>query len=177
MSGEDSSSITRDIENYNLIVTLREKLQRDSSGSGFGSEYTAAVKADAISPSGFSSTNPSPPTTACSGSGAWEGSSALPCLWMIYPIQAYFRRAATGRAARPIERAAGLATLAGHGDGPGARLGRHGVQQLHSTVAMFAACYAVAAKLCARHGNAGPPGAATRDQKPMRRVATEVVGG
>src|SRR4029079_5260251 len=46
LSGEYSSDITREIENYNLIVTLKENR---FLGPGFGHEYVEAVKADDIS--------------------------------------------------------------------------------------------------------------------------------
>ena len=43
---KDGSSITRDIENFNLLVTLR---QHPFVGSGWGHEYVELVKADDIS--------------------------------------------------------------------------------------------------------------------------------
>jgi hypothetical protein len=45
-SSSDSSSETRDIENYNLYVTLKQALP---AGTGFGNEYVEAVVADDIS--------------------------------------------------------------------------------------------------------------------------------
>jgi hypothetical protein len=46
ISQKDNSSQTRDIENYNLLVTLK---QQKVMGSGWGHEYTERVRADDIS--------------------------------------------------------------------------------------------------------------------------------
>jgi O-antigen ligase len=167
MSGEDNSSITRDIENYNLIVTLREN---KIFGPGFGSEYIEAVKADDIS-TGFSLYK-----FIAHNSVLWlwslGGLVGFALLWMIYPIQAYFSARGYRFGRTPIERAAGLATLACTSTALAQDWGDMGFNS-YTNVAMFALCYAVAAKLCAAVDVPSPQ--TPRPEPEARRVATEVV--
>jgi O-antigen ligase len=143
MSGEDRSSITRDIENYNLIITLREN---KIIGPGFGSEYIEAVKADDIS-GGFSLYK-----FIAHNSVLWlwslGGLVGFTLLWMVYPIQAYFSARGYRLGRTHVERAAGLATLAGTTTTLAQNWGDMGFSS-YTTLTMFAMCYAVGAKLCA----------------------------
>ncbi|HMJ53656.1 MAG TPA: O-antigen ligase family protein [Polyangiaceae bacterium] len=168
LSGEDNSSITRDIENYNLIVTLREN---KILGPGFGSEYIEAVKADDIS-TGFSLYK-----FIAHNSVLWlwslGGLVGFALLWMIYPIQAYFSARGYRLGRTTVERAAGLATLAGTTTALAQDWGDMGFNS-YTTLAMFAACYAVAAKLCAA-AEMPLPQAPQPEREPHRHVATEVV--
>ena len=74
-----------------------------------------------------------------------------------------------------VERAAGLATLAGTTTALAQDWGDMGFSS-YTNVAMFAMCYAVGAKLCAAT-EIPPPQAPRRPESaaPPRRVATEVV--
>jgi hypothetical protein len=168
MSGEDRSSITRDIENYNLIVTLREN---KIVGPGFGAEYIEAVKADDIS-SGFSLYK-----FIAHNSVLWlwslGGLVGFTLLWMIYPIQAYFSARGYRLGRTHVERAAGLATLAGTTTALAQDWGDMGFSS-YTTLAMFAMCYAVAAKLCAATEMPQPQAPRPASEAP-RRVASEVV--
>jgi hypothetical protein len=164
---EDSSSITRDIENYNLIVTLREN--------------------KIVVPALIEYTKPSRPTISppilplqfiAHNSVLWlwslGGLVGFTLLWMIYPIQAYFSARGYRMGRTPIERAAGLATLAGTATFLGQDWGDMGFNS-YTTLAMFAACYAVASKLCAAT-EMPLPQAPRPEPEAHRRVATEVVG-
>ena len=168
MSGEDRSSITRDIENYNLIITLKEN---KILGPGFGAEYVEAVKADDIS-SGFSLYK-----FIAHNSVLWlwslGGLVGFALLWMIYPIQAYFSARGYRLGRTHVERAAGLATLAGTATALAQDWGDMGFNS-YTNVAMFAACYAVAAKLCAA-AETPLPQAPRPEPEAYRRVASEVV--
>ena len=165
MSGEDRSSMTRDIENYNLIVTLK---QNKIIGPGFGSEYVEAVKADDIS-AGFSLYK-----FIAHNSVLWlwslGGLVGFTLLWMIYPVQAYFSARGYRHGRTPVERAAGLATLAGTAAVLAQNWGDMGFNS-YTNLTMFAACYAVAAKLCV----ASEMQPVRAEAPARRRVATEVV--
>jgi O-antigen ligase len=167
MSGEDRSSLTRDIENYNLIVTLREN---KIFGPGFGSEYIEAVRADDISV-GFSLYK-----FIAHNSVLWlwslGGLVGFALLWMVYPVQAYFSARGYRLGRTPIERAAGLATLAGTATALAQDWGDMGFNS-YTNVAMFAGCYAVAAKLCAAVEI--PLSQAPRADPTYRRAADEFV--
>ncbi len=170
MSGEDRSSITRDIENYNLIVTLRDN---KILGPGFGAEYIEAVKADDIS-GGFSLYK-----FIAHNSVLWlwslGGLVGFTLLWMIYPIQAFFSARGYRLGRTPVQRAAGLATLAGTATALAQDWGDMGFNS-YTTLTMFSMCYAVAAKLCTAVDipqRQLPPRA---ESVPPRRVPAEVVG-
>jgi hypothetical protein len=171
MSGEDRSAITRDIENYNLIITLKEN---KILGPGFGSEYIEAVKADDIS-AGFSLYK-----FIAHNSVLWlwslGGLVGFTLLWMLYPIQAYFSARGYRMGRTPLVRAAGLATLAGTATALAQDWGDMGFSS-YTCVAMFAMCYAVAAKVCAAGevppSQSQPP--PPRAEPAYRRVTTEVV--
>jgi hypothetical protein len=169
MSGEDRSSITRDIENYNLIVTLREN---KIVGPGFGAEYVEAVKADDIS-SGFSLYK-----FIAHNSVLWlwslGGLVGFTLLWMVYPIQAFFSARGYRLSRTHIERAAGLATLAGTTTALAQDWGDMGFSS-YTTLVMFAMCYAVAGKLCAAVEIA-PQRAPRPASVAPRPVTSEVVG-
>jgi len=173
MSGEDASSVTRDIENYNLIVTLREN---KIFGPGFGSEYIEAVKANDIT-AGFSLYK-----FIAHNSVLWlwslGGLVGFTLLWMIYPIQAYFSARGYRLGRTPVERAAGLATLAGTATALAQNWGDMGFNSYTSLV-MFAVCYAVAAKLCVAVEQPKPqaPRAEPAPYQPAQPVKTEVVAG
>jgi len=170
MSGEDNSSITRDIENYNLIITLREN---KIVGPGFGSEYIEAVKANDIS-AGFSLYK-----FIAHNSVLWlwslGGLVGFTLLWMLYPIQAYFSARGYRLGRTHLDRAAGLATLAGTATALAQDWGDMGFNS-YTCVTMFAMCYAVAAKLAAAgelpSPSQPPP---PRAEPAYRRVTTEVV--
>ncbi|MET0592224.1 MAG: O-antigen ligase family protein [Polyangiaceae bacterium] len=170
LSGEDRSAITRDIENYNLIVTLREN---KIFGPGFGAEYIEAVKADDIS-AGFSLYK-----FIAHNSVLWlwslGGLVGFTLLWMMYPMQAFFSARGYRMARTPTERAAGLATLAGTATVLFQDWGDMGFSS-YTNVAMFSACYAVAAKLCAATEipMQRAPGRPSEAPAP-HRVETEVV--
>jgi hypothetical protein len=169
MSGEDRSSITRDIENYNLIITLREN---KIVGPGFGSEYIEAVKADDIS-GGFSLYK-----FIAHNSVLWlwslGGLVGFTLLWMVYPIQAYLSARGYRLGRTHVERAAGLATLAGTTTALAQNWGDMGFSS-YTTLSMFAMCYAVAAKLCAAVDI--PQQKAPRPEPAAaRNVASEVMG-
>ena len=169
MSGEDRSSITRDIENYNLIVTLREN---KVIGPGFGSEYIEAVKADDIS-GGFSLYK-----FIAHNSVLWlwslGGLVGFTALWMVYPIQAYFSARGYRFARTHVERAAGLATLAGTTTALAQNWGDMGFSS-YTSVVMFAMCYAIAAKLCAAVDIPLQQAPRRPESAAPRRVASEVV--
>jgi hypothetical protein len=169
MSGEDRSAITRDIENYNLIVTLREN---KIFGPGFGSEYIEAVKADDIS-AGFSLYK-----FIAHNSVLWlwslGGLVGFTLLWMMYPVQAFFSARGYRMARTSTERAAGLATLAGTAAVLFQNWGDMGFSS-YTNVAMFAACYAVAAKLCAATEIPMQQGQRASEAPAERRVKTEVI--
>jgi hypothetical protein len=171
MSGEDASSVTRDIENYNLIVTLREN---KIIGPGFGSEYIEAVKANDIT-SGFSLYK-----FIAHNSVLWlwslGGLVGFTLLWMIYPIQAYFSARGYRLGRTPVERATGLATLAGTATALAQNWGDMGFNSYTSLV-MFAACYATAAKLCVAVEQPKPqqPQPARPEPAAYQPVTTEVV--
>lgn len=156
MSGEDRSSITRDIENYNLIVTLREN---KIVGPGFGAEYTEAVQADDIS-AGFSLYK-----FIAHNSVLWlwslGGLLGFTLLWMIYPIQAFFAARGYRRGRTPLERAAGLTTLAASTAVLAQNWGDMGFNS-YTNLTIFGVVFAVSAKLCA----------ATEDRAPPRQAAT-----
>jgi hypothetical protein len=171
MSGEDRSAITRDIENYNLIITLKEN---KLIGPGFGSEYIEAVKADDIS-AGFSLYK-----FIAHNSVLWlwslGGLVGFTLLWMMYPIQAFFSARGYRLGRTPIDRAAGLATLAGTATALAQAWGDMGFSS-YTSVVMFAMCYAVAAKVCAagelsQSQSQRPP---PRAEPEYRHVTTEVV--
>ena len=94
-------------------------------------------------------------------------------LWMVYPIQAYFSARGYRLGRTHVERAAGLATLAGTVTALAQNWGDMGFNS-YTSVAMFAMCYAVAAKLCAA---TEMPLAQARRPEPeaYRQVPTEVV--
>jgi hypothetical protein len=171
MSGEDRSAITRDIENYNLIITLKEN---KIVGPGFGSEYIEAVKADDIS-SGFSLYK-----FIAHNSVLWlwslGGLVGFTLLWMLYPLQAYFSARGYRLGRTPLVRAAALATLAGTATALAQDWGDMGFNS-YTCVAMFAMCYAIAAKVCAagelRPSQSQPP--PPRAASAYRPVTTEVV--
>jgi len=173
MSGEDASSVTRDIENYNLIVTLREN---KIFGPGFGSEYIEAVKANDIT-AGFSLYK-----FIAHNSVLWlwslGGLVGFTLLWMIYPIQAYFSARGYRLGRTPVERAAGLATLAGTATALAQNWGDMGFNSYTSLV-MFAICYAVAAKLCVavEQPKQKPAQPEPAPYQPVQPVKTEVVAG
>jgi hypothetical protein len=159
MSGEDSSAITRDIENYNLIVTLKEN---KIIGPGFGFEYIEAVMADDIS-EGFSLYK-----FIAHNSVLWlwsvGGLVGFTLIWMVYAMQAFFASRGYRHAATPVERAAGLTTLAATMSIMAQDWGDMGLHS-YTNLTLFGICYAVAAKLFA----ANEPG--ERPEAPQTRHA------
>jgi hypothetical protein len=95
---------------------------------------------------------------------------------MLYPIQAYFSARGYRLGRTPLVRAAGLATLAGTATAMAQDWGDMGFSS-YTCVAMFAMCYAVAAKVCAAGevppSQSQPP--PPRAEPAYRRVTTEVV--
>jgi hypothetical protein len=138
----DSSSITREIENYNLIKTMQ---QDRFFGKGFGHEYVEFVKADDIS-QGFSLYRYMPHNSILWiwSMGGLLGATAI---WMIFPITAYFAARGYRNARNPLERTAGLVALAAVMVCVVQSWGDMGLNS-YTTAVMFAAVYAVAAKLC-----------------------------
>jgi O-antigen ligase len=140
-------------------------------GPGFGSEYVEAVKADDIS-SGFSLYK-----FIAHNSVLWlwslGGLLGFTVLWMIYPMQAYFSARGYRFGRTHVERAAGLATLAGTATALAQDWGDMGFNS-YTNVAMFAMCYAIAAKLCGAVDMPQPQAARPESAAP-RHVAAEVV--
>ena len=143
LSGTDSSSITRDIENYNLIFTMNQ--QGRILGTGFGHEYIEAVRADDISQA-FALYRYIPHNSVL---WLWSfgGLIGFTALWMVYPLLAYFGARGYHGSLDPIERAAGLTTLAGAMTLMAQNWGDMGLQS-YTSLTVFGICYSVAAKLC-----------------------------
>ena len=141
-SSSDSSSLTREIENYNLIVTLKESLLM---GTGYGHEYVEFIKADDIS-AGHALYLYIPHNSVL-----WivsvGGLIGFPLLWMFYPALAYFAARAYFRSQRPWLRAAALTCLGVTFILMVQAWGDMGLQS-YTCAVMFSVAYALAAKLC-----------------------------
>jgi hypothetical protein len=139
----DTSSLTRDIENYNLTVTLR---QHTILGPGFGFEYIEQVRAEDIS-QGFSLYK-----FIAHNSVLWlwsvVGLVGFTILWMVYAMQAFFASRGYRAGRTPVERAAGLVTLAATITEMSMDWGDMGLHS-YTNLTMCGVCYAVAVKLCA----------------------------
>jgi hypothetical protein len=141
-SSSDSSSLTREIENYNLIVTLKEALLM---GTGYGHEYDEFIKADDIS--GGHPLYLYIPHNSVLWWVSVGGLLGFPLMWMYHPALAYFSARTYFGARQAQVRAAALTTL-------GVTLilmvqawGDMGLQS-YTCVMLFSAAYALAAKLC-----------------------------
>ena len=104
----DASSSTRDIENYNLYVTLRAKGRL--FGSGFGHEYVESVAAYDIS-SNFGQYR-----YIAHNSVLWlwsiGGLVGITTLWAALVVAVYFAARSFGLARSPMERTAALTVIA-----------------------------------------------------------------
>ena len=105
---DDTSSSTRDIENYNLYVTLRAKGRL--FGSGFGHEYVESVAAYDIS-SNFGQYR-----YIAHNSVLWlwsiGGLVGITTLWCALVVTVYFAARSFGVARSPLERTAALTVIA-----------------------------------------------------------------
>lgn len=141
-SSSDSSSLTREIENYNLIVTLKESLLM---GTGYGHEYEEFIKADDIS-AGHALYLYIPHNSVL-----WivsvGGLVGFPLLWIFYPALAYFAARSYFHSQTKLVRIAALTCLGVTFILMVQSWGDMGLQSYICAV-MFSAAYALAAKLC-----------------------------
>lgn len=107
VTSEDTSSQTRDIENYNLIQTLK---QRPVLGSGFGHEYLELVQAYRVdhlfAQYKFIAHNSVLWLLSLSG---WLGFTAL---WSLFPVAMAVALSVHRTATLPLERVAAFAAVA-----------------------------------------------------------------
>jgi len=109
MSGEDRSMGTRDIENYNLINTLKP-FPTPIIGQGFGHEYNEISKADSIKE--FFSLY----KYIAHNSVLWQwtlgGLVGFTVMWMLFALGVFFAARAFNAATRPTDRVAAITCLA-----------------------------------------------------------------
>jgi hypothetical protein len=102
-SSSDSSSETRDIENYNLYITLKHA---PLAGTGFGNEYEESVVADDIS--GGHPLYRYIPHNSVLWLVSVGGILVFPLIWLPNSMLAFLAYRAYRNAPSPTERAAGL---------------------------------------------------------------------
>ena len=106
-TSEDTSSQTRDIENFNLIQTLK---QRPILGSGFGHEYVELVQADKVdhlfAQYKFIAHNSVLWLLSLSG---WIGFAAL---WSLFPVGVAVALSVHRTATLPLDRVAAFGAVA-----------------------------------------------------------------
>jgi hypothetical protein len=144
---KDASSITRDIENYNLIVTLKSSR---IFGTGFGHEYIEAVQADDIThgASAHLLYRYIPHNTVL-GLWAYVGPTGMAILWIPFFTLAFFGARAYRMSQKPLERAACLSALGMTTSVLAQYWGDMGLYSYPATLA-FSAAYAVVTKLGAK---------------------------
>jgi hypothetical protein len=103
---EDTSSIMRDIENYNLLQTLKTN---PLLGTGWGHEYIEQVKAYDIS-SIFPQYRYKPHNSVL-GVLAFTGMIGFAGTWQFVPVASFFHARVQQTAKAPLARAAALAGL------------------------------------------------------------------
>jgi hypothetical protein len=145
VSQSDASSISRDIENFNLMMTLKSSR---ILGTGFGHEYLEIIRADDISTQeGGHKLYLYIPHNSVLWIWSAVGVVGMCVIWLIYPVTAFFAARGYRHAQRPLERAASLTAL---GVLMAILAQDWGDMGLHSYIAvlLFSTAYAVAAKLC-----------------------------
>ncbi len=144
---KDASSITRDIENYNLIVTLKSSR---IFGTGFGHEYIEAVQADDIThgASAHLLYRYIPHNTVL-GLWAYVGPAGMAILWIPFLTLAFFAARAYRLSQKPLERAACLSALGMTTSVLAQYWGDMGLYSYPATLA-FSAAFAVVTKLGSR---------------------------
>lgn len=105
-SQADTSTLWRDLENYNLYLTIREN---PILGTGFGHEYVEAVKLPDIS-TGYSLYRYAPHNSVL-GLFAYCGPFGFAALWMLIPLGIYFALRNYRVAATARDRTAALTTV------------------------------------------------------------------
>jgi hypothetical protein len=139
---KDSSSESREIENYNLIATLKK---HPILGPGFGHEYIEFVRAEDISEA-FPMYK-----YIAHNSVLWlwsfGGLLGFAGLWMVHAVAALFAARGYRLAETPLERSAGLTALAVILVCMLQEWGDMGICAFSPTI-LLAASYAVGAKLC-----------------------------
>jgi hypothetical protein len=148
-SSSDSSSATRDIENYNLYVTLKQSLL---GGTGFGNEYVEAVVADDIS--GSHPLYRYIPHNSVLWIVSVGGILFFHLLWLPNAALAFFAYRAYRVATVAIERAGALAAACILFIYMFQAWGDMGISSYTSGL-MFAVAYAIAARLDQTVGDGG----------------------
>ncbi len=103
---EDRSTDARDIENYNLMRTMRGNLLL---GTGFGHEYAELNRADDISQ--IFEQYRYIPHNSLLGLWAFSGLVGFTLLWMPLLVAVFLAARSYRRAARPLDRAAALTAI------------------------------------------------------------------
>ena len=106
VSKSDRSTEERDVENYNLLNTLR---QNPVLGLGFGHKYVEEVKGDDIS--AYFAQYRYVPHNSLLGVWAFAGVAGFTGLWMMLAIGVFLSARAYRRASLPIDRAAALTVI------------------------------------------------------------------
>jgi hypothetical protein len=141
---KDASSITRDIENYNLIVTLKSSR---IFGTGFGHEYIEAVVADDITHGASAHLlYRYIPHNSILGMWAAVGPAGMAIIWIPYLTLAFFAARSYRLSKKPLERAACLSALGMTTSVLAQHWGDMGLHSYPATLA-FSASYAIVAKL------------------------------
>lgn len=143
---EDASSATRDIENYNLLQTLKSG---PLFGTGWGHEYLEVSRAYDISE--YFKQYRFIPHNSVLGLLAFTGLVGFVATWMVIPVSAFFNARAYRFATSPAERTAAAASVACVVIYANQLYGDMGMGSLTASMVM-AAAIAVAARLSVSSG-------------------------
>jgi hypothetical protein len=146
ITSEDTSSQTRDIENYNLIQTLK---RQPLVGSGFGHEYVELVQAYRVdhlfAQYRFIAHNSVLWLLSLSG---WIGFAAL---WTLFPVGVAVALVAHRRAAQPLDRVLAFAAVGATISYLVQAWGDMGFQSWMGTLIMASLLGATGALYCRQH--------------------------
>jgi hypothetical protein len=106
-SKADTSTLWRDLENYNLIYTFSRS---PFIGAGFGHPFVEKIKLPDVTQA--YELEPYVPHNSVLGIWAFAGLLAFPLLWMVFPVGMFFTLRAYRWARTPLERVAALGAAA-----------------------------------------------------------------
>jgi hypothetical protein len=106
--GEDDSSLSRDLENTGLVITLR----MNPLGTGFGHEYVEVSPAFSQGMQAFFEQYRYIPHNALLGLVAFTGLLLFPLIWLIVPVGAFLAARASLFARQPRDRLLAMTAFA-----------------------------------------------------------------